>query len=290
MVHYQPVKVTIDAPSLADVIIDVVVRHHGLPLPIVTNRGSLFTSKFWSSLCYFLGIKQRVSIVFNPQTDGQTERQNNMMEAYLRVFVNFEQNEWARLLPMAEFPWNNAKNASTGYTSFELNCGYHPRVSYDEDLNPCSKSRTAEKTILRAPRVDDRVLAEPPARPKNGWFTTSFTYCCWNRIPQRRGKWMIRSWISSSRLATTRSMRLMAFGTARSMPKSQQANYQGFTIWSCGKAILRRRIPGSLHRRSSTFEGSSPPTTKTIQKSRQRHLTPSIQLRRWLGHPLHPGQ
>ena len=117
-------------------------------------------------------------------------------------------------------------------------------------------------------------------------------YPCWNRILRRRGEWMIRSWISSSRLATmTRSMRLMAFGTARSMPKSQQqVSCQGSTIWSRGRATLRRRIPGSLHRRSSTFEGSSPPTTKTIQKSRQRHLTPSIQLRWWLGHPLYPSQ
>ena len=102
---------------------------------------------------------------------------------------------------------------------------------------------------------------------------------------------MIRSWISSSRLATTtRSMRLMAFGTARSMPGSQQDSYQGYTIWSRGKATLRRRIPGSLHRQSSIFKGLSPPITKTIQKSRQQHLTSSIQLRRWLGHPLHSGQ
>ena len=51
MVYYKPVKVTIDAPGLAEVIIDVAVRHHGLPDSIVTNRGSLFTSKFWSLLC-----------------------------------------------------------------------------------------------------------------------------------------------------------------------------------------------------------------------------------------------
>ncbi len=57
MVHYVPVKVTIDAPGLAEVIIDVVVRHYGVPESIVTDRGSLCTSKFWSSLCYFLGIK-----------------------------------------------------------------------------------------------------------------------------------------------------------------------------------------------------------------------------------------
>ena len=145
MVHYEPVKVTIDAPGLAEVIIDVVVRHHGLPDSIVTDRGSLFTSKFWSSLCYFLGIKRRLSTAFHPQTDGQTERQNSTMEAYLRAFVNFERNDWARLLPMAEFAYNNPKNASTGFTSFELNYGYHPRVSYKENLDPCSKSRTAEE-------------------------------------------------------------------------------------------------------------------------------------------------
>ena len=65
-------------------------------------------------------------ITFYPQTDGQTDRQNSIMEAYLWIFVNFEQNDWARLLPMAEFAYNNAKNPSTGYTSFKLNCGYYP--------------------------------------------------------------------------------------------------------------------------------------------------------------------
>ena len=66
MVHYEPVKVTIDAPGLAEVIIDVVVRHHGLPDSIISDRGAIFTSKFWSSLCYFLGIKRRLSTAFHP--------------------------------------------------------------------------------------------------------------------------------------------------------------------------------------------------------------------------------
>ena len=145
MVYYKPVKVTIDAPGLAKVIINVVMRHHSLPDSIVTNRRFFFTSKFWSLLCYFLGIKRKLSIAFYLQTDGQTERQNSTMEAYLQAFVNFEQNDWAWLLPMAEFAYNNAKNASIGHTSFELNCGYHPRVSYEEDLDPRSKSKTAEE-------------------------------------------------------------------------------------------------------------------------------------------------
>ena len=145
MVHYEPVKVTIDAPGLAEVILDVVVRHHGLPNSIVSDRGSLFTSKFWSLLCYFLGIKKRLSTAFYPQTDGQTKRQNNTMEVYLRAFINFKQNNWARLLLMAKFTYNNAKNASTSHTLFELNCGYHPRMSYKEEVNSRSKSKSVDE-------------------------------------------------------------------------------------------------------------------------------------------------
>ncbi len=67
------------------------------------------------------------------------------MEAYLRAFVNWEQNDWARLLPMGEFAYNNAKNASTGHTLFKLNCGYHPRVSFEEDVDSRSRSRSANE-------------------------------------------------------------------------------------------------------------------------------------------------
>ena len=104
----------------------------------MTDRNSLFTFKFWSSLCYFLRVKWRLLTAFHPQTDGQTKRQNSMIEAFLRVFVSFKQNDWARLLPMVEFAYNNAKNASTGHTPFELNCGYQPRMSYKEDVDPRS--------------------------------------------------------------------------------------------------------------------------------------------------------
>ena len=145
MVHYKPVKITIDAPGLAEAIIDVVVWHHGLADSIITDCGSPFMSKFWSSLCYFLGIKRRLSTAFHPQTNGQTERQNSTMKAYLRAFVNWEQNDWARLLPMAEFAYNNAKNASTRHTPFKLNYSFYPRVFFKDDVKSCSRSRFANK-------------------------------------------------------------------------------------------------------------------------------------------------
>ena len=83
MVHYEPVKVIIDVPKLVKVIFDMVVSHYGLPNLIVYNRDLLFTFKFWSLLCHFIGIKQRLSTAFYPQTNSQTERQNSIIEAYL---------------------------------------------------------------------------------------------------------------------------------------------------------------------------------------------------------------
>ena len=145
MVHYKLVKVTINAPGLAKIIIDIVVRHHGLPDSIITLRGSLLISKFWSSLSYFFGIKRRLSIAFHLQIDSQTKRQNNTIKAYLRAFDNFKQNDWAWFFLIAEFIYNNAKNANTGYILFELNYGYHFCVSYEKDLDLCSKLKTAKK-------------------------------------------------------------------------------------------------------------------------------------------------
>ena len=93
MVHYKPLKIIIDALGLAMIIIHIVIYHHGLPDSIVTDRGSLFTLKFWSLLCYFFDIKRRLSTAFHSQTNGQIKRQNNTMEVYLRAFINFEQND-----------------------------------------------------------------------------------------------------------------------------------------------------------------------------------------------------
>ena len=67
------------------------------------------------------------------------------METYLRAFVNFEQNDWAKLLPIVEFAYNNAKNTSIGHTPFELNYSYHPQMLYKEDVNSRSQFKSADK-------------------------------------------------------------------------------------------------------------------------------------------------
>ena len=69
------------------------------------------------------------------------------METYLRAFVNFEQNDWVKLLLIAKFNYNNAKNTSAGHMSFELNCGYHLQMLYEKEVDPRSKSKSADKLL-----------------------------------------------------------------------------------------------------------------------------------------------
>ena len=67
------------------------------------------------------------------------------MKAYLQAFLNFKQNDWARSLPIAKFPYNNVKNVSTDHTLFELNCGCYPQMFYEKNVNFRSKSKSADK-------------------------------------------------------------------------------------------------------------------------------------------------
>ena len=69
------------------------------------------------------------------------------METYLQLFVNFKQNNWAKLLPIVQFAYNNTKNASTDHTPFKLKCSFHFQTSYKEDVNPRSQSKSANKLI-----------------------------------------------------------------------------------------------------------------------------------------------
>jgi hypothetical protein len=127
MAHFIPCSKTTDAPEFAKLFVNHVVRLHGLPTSIVSDRGSIFTSRFWSTLSSILRIDPRKSTAFHPQTDGQTERMNQTLEAYLRISCNYNQDDWVDWLPLAEFAYNNARQESTKMTPFYANYGYHPR-------------------------------------------------------------------------------------------------------------------------------------------------------------------
>jgi len=120
-----------DPEDLADHFFRQVIRLHGLPSSIVSDRGSLFTSDFWKRVLEALGISRNFSTAFHPQTDGQIERANATLEQYLRAYCNYQQDDWERLLPIAEFCYNNTQTGTTKITPFFANYGYHPRFLPD---------------------------------------------------------------------------------------------------------------------------------------------------------------
>ncbi|WVZ53286.1 hypothetical protein U9M48_004252 [Paspalum notatum var. saurae] len=105
--HFIPIKTTYGGAKLAQLYIENVVRLHGVPSRIVSNRGIQFTSKFWKSLHEALGTNLDFSSAYHPQTDGQTERVNQVMEDMLRACVLTYGKDWESSLPYAEFSYNN---------------------------------------------------------------------------------------------------------------------------------------------------------------------------------------
>ena len=151
MSHYIPCRKDITAEGLADIFLREILRLHGVPKSIVSDRGPILTSKFWSTLCYYLGIRRGLSTAYHPQTDGQTERQNQTMEQYLRIYCNYEQDDWSRLLSTAEFAYNDSCHAATGTSPFQANYGLNPR-------RPEWPTTTKDSVAPRAQDLASRML------------------------------------------------------------------------------------------------------------------------------------
>jgi len=119
MAHFIPLRQDgKTAADLAKIFAKEVWRFHGLPTDIVSDRDSRFTSEVWQEFLNLLEIRPRMSTAFHPQTDGQTERLNQTIESYLRAFVGKEQDDCVRLLPMAEFAYNNSVTTGNGISPF----------------------------------------------------------------------------------------------------------------------------------------------------------------------------
>ena len=147
LAKYYPVLKTITAEQFGNVFIHTVYCSFGVPSSIVSNHGSIFTSTFWLALCHYLRTKRRLSTAFHPQTNSQTESQNQTLKQYLRAYVNYKQDSWARLLPMAEYAYNNPVNASISLTPFKALMGYNPNFNIKMSKKPKSASQDAQERI-----------------------------------------------------------------------------------------------------------------------------------------------
>ena len=127
MAKFIPTKTTVSTPELAWLFVDQLYRLYGLPSSIVSDRDRKFNSHFWRAIFAKLDTKLNLSIADHPQSDGQTERVNQVLEDMLRAYVSNRQSNWEDYLSLLEFAYNSAKHVSTGYNPFMLMYGYQPR-------------------------------------------------------------------------------------------------------------------------------------------------------------------
>ena len=144
--HLIPCRTTITAEQLADVFCDRVFRYHGLPDTIISDRGPQFASRFWRHLCACMKIDARLSTAFHPETDGQTERINAIMEQHLRAYVSYLQDDWTKYLFLAEFAGNNLISETTTMSPFFANFGFHPKWNFELDIRVDNRDEIAAQT------------------------------------------------------------------------------------------------------------------------------------------------
>ena len=132
--HFLPVRVDYSLNKLAEIYIDEIVRLHGTPVSIVSDRDPRFTSRFWPSLQEALGTKVKFSTSFHPQTDGQSERTIQTLEDMLRACVMEFKGSWDQHLSLMEFAYNNSYHASLGMAPYEALYGRKCRtpICWDE--------------------------------------------------------------------------------------------------------------------------------------------------------------
>ncbi|MBW0559203.1 hypothetical protein O181_098918 [Austropuccinia psidii MF-1] len=155
---------------------EYIFSKNGLPSSIVSERGSLFVSSFWTNLCQQLKISRDLSTAYHPETDGQTERVNQRLEQYLQMYVSYHQYDWNTWLPMAEFAYNNSDHSSTKQSLFFTVYGrdqHFESVHITQDA-PAGKlstkiqsvqqdvKRELEVSINRFKRYADNSRASPP--------------------------------------------------------------------------------------------------------------------------------
>ena len=153
--HYIGTTKELNAEGLAGLFLKHMWKYHGLPQSIISDRGSQFIIDFWKFLCKKLGITAQLSTAWHPETDGQTERINGVMEQYLRSFVNYLQDDWLDWLPLAEFVGNNTESETTKVTPFFANKDFHPRMGFEPTRPPINANANELNADAFATRMED---------------------------------------------------------------------------------------------------------------------------------------
>jgi len=128
--HFSGLHENATAKEVAEACLQQVWKLHGLSSEIISDIEMKFGGEFSESLCKKLGIKTKMSTAYHPQTYCQTERVNQVLGGYLRIFVNYDQDDWYHLLPLAEYAYNHSGISAPDMTPFFANYGYHLQTEW----------------------------------------------------------------------------------------------------------------------------------------------------------------
>ena len=157
--HFLSLKHPFTASQVAKLLLDSVVKLHGVPKTMVSDRDRVFLSNVWQELFTHLGTKLLYSTAYHPQTDGQTEQVNQCLEMYLRCSVHHSPQKWHTWLPMAELWYNSSFHSSLGCSPFKALYGYEPNLgitsvsgdfaTLEPSVSELLQDRKAHSTLLK---------------------------------------------------------------------------------------------------------------------------------------------
>jgi len=157
MTHFVATTERTSVEGLARLFWDNVWKLHGLPESMVSDRGPQFVVELTKELNRMLGIETRLSTVFHPQMDGQTERINQELEQYLRFFIEHRQKDWPEWLALAEFAVNNKAHTATKVSPFMANYGRELRMG--GDIRKKGKVESAMEFVERIKKIHEEAGA-----------------------------------------------------------------------------------------------------------------------------------
>ena len=147
MTQYISTVKTVTAVQLTDLFYEKIVCCFETLREVVSDQDSVFTSVFWSDLCYHMKMKCRLSTVFHSQTDKQTEYQNQILKYYIRYYCLDKQDNWASLLSLTEFAYQNKTQILIEYNLFYAIYNYHSIIHYVENDSRKEEMSAAKKQI-----------------------------------------------------------------------------------------------------------------------------------------------
>ncbi|CDJ48369.1 hypothetical protein EBH_0077790 [Eimeria brunetti] len=134
MAHFIPTRETASTADTVKHLSDRLFCYHGFPDVLISHRDPRFQSTLWQQLCHLSHIKRAMSSAYHPQSDGQTDRMNRMLEQMLRTYIQTDEREWERLPPALKLAYNSTSHSSTELSPFEVMIGQNQLTPADLDV------------------------------------------------------------------------------------------------------------------------------------------------------------